>query len=73
MTVVMKEVVFIVEPAPEGGYTASAGGASIFTEADTWTDLETNVRDAVRCHFGIADRPTTIHLRLATAFLTAKS
>ena len=65
MTVVMKEVVFIVEPAPEGGYTASARGTPISTEANTWTDLEANVRDAVRCHFGIADRPTTIHLRLA--------
>ena len=31
----MLEVVFVVEIAPEGGYTARALGASIFTEADS--------------------------------------
>ena len=30
----MNEMIFIVEEAPEGGYTARALGASIFTEAD---------------------------------------
>ena len=29
------EILFTVEEAPEGGYTARAVGASIFTEADT--------------------------------------
>src|SRR5690348_4873996 len=33
----MTEILFIVEEAPEGGYTARAVGASMFTEAD---DLE---------------------------------
>jgi hypothetical protein len=31
----MSEVIFVVEEAPEGGYTARALGVSIFTEADT--------------------------------------
>lgn len=30
----MNELIFIVESAPEGGYTARALGASIYTEAD---------------------------------------
>ena len=30
----MTELVFVVEEAPEGGYTARAVGESIFTEAD---------------------------------------
>ena len=47
----MDEVIFVVEEAPEGGYTARALGASIFTEADTVADLYAQVRDAVRCHF----------------------
>jgi hypothetical protein len=58
----MNEVVFIVESAPEGGYTARALGVSIFTEADTMDELHERVRDAVRCHFDDADRPKAIHL-----------
>jgi len=30
------EVIFLLEEAPEGGFTARALGYSIFTEADTW-------------------------------------
>lgn len=47
----MTEIIFLVEEAPEGGYTARALGESIFTEADDLEGLERNVRDAVRCHF----------------------
>jgi hypothetical protein len=56
------EVVFVVEEAPEGGYTARALGASIFTEADSPDELQGRVRDAVHCHFEEADRPTVIRL-----------
>ena len=35
----MTEIIFVVEPAPEGGLTARALGESIFTEADTEADL----------------------------------
>jgi hypothetical protein len=31
----MTEIIFIVEAAPEGGFTARALGAAVFTEADT--------------------------------------
>jgi hypothetical protein len=47
----MSEIVFLVEDAPEGGYTARALGESIFTEADTWETLKQNIRDAVACHY----------------------
>jgi hypothetical protein len=47
----MGEVIFLVEEAPEGGFTARALGLSIFTEADTFQHLHEQVRDAVRCHF----------------------
>ena len=53
----MKEVIFLVEEAPEGGYTARALDASIFTEADDLESLRKNVRDAVRCHFGPEQGP----------------
>lgn len=47
----MDEVIFLVEEAPEGGYTARALGHSIFTEADTEEELAAMAREAVQCHF----------------------
>jgi len=47
----MNEIFFIVEDAPEGGYTAKALGESIYTDADNLEELYANVQDAVRCHF----------------------
>jgi hypothetical protein len=54
----MSELIFLVEEAPEGGFTARALGESIFTEADTLPELHAQVRDAVQCHFdeGIAPK-----------------
>jgi hypothetical protein len=47
----MAEIVFLVEEAPEGGFTAKALGYSIYTEADTWNDLKVAIQDALTCHF----------------------
>ncbi len=60
----MSEIIFTVEEAPEGGYTARALGFSIFTEADTLPELREAVRDAVRCHFEDDERPKVIRLHL---------
>jgi len=58
----MNEIIFLVEDAPEGGYTARALGHSIFTEADNLELLRQNVREAVACHFDPGDSPKTIRL-----------
>lgn len=58
----MDEILFLVENAPEGGFTAKAIGESIFTEADNLEDLHVNVRDAVRCHFEEDKIPKMIRL-----------
>jgi hypothetical protein len=58
----MSEILFLVESSPEGGYTARAFGADIFTEADDMTGLHTNVREAVRCHFEDDQIPQMIRL-----------
>ena len=58
----MNEIHFLVEEAPEGGYTARALGHSIFTEADSWEELKAAAQDAVRCHFDIAERPELVRL-----------
>ncbi len=58
----MEEIIFLVEEAPEGGYTARSLGASIFTEADDLSSLREMVRDAVRCHFDEGEGPHVIRL-----------
>jgi len=56
------EVVFVVQEAPEGGYTARSVNYAIFTEADTLEELPANVREAVHCHFDESQRPKLIRL-----------
>jgi hypothetical protein len=58
----MNELIFLVEEAAEGGFTARALGASIFTEADTLDELRTAVRDAARCHFDEGKAPKVLRL-----------
>jgi hypothetical protein len=60
----MTEVVFLVEEAPEGGFTAQAVGESIFTEADSLDELRANVRSAVECHFDEGQVPKMIRLHI---------
>ena len=59
-----REMIFLVEEPPEGGYTARALGHAIFTEADTWEELRSAVQDAVRCHFDENERPSVVRLHL---------
>jgi hypothetical protein len=58
----MSEIIFLVEEAEEGGYTARALGASIFTEGNNLDDIRRNVREAVDCHFDDGCRPRMIRL-----------
>lgn len=58
----MDEIIFLVEEAPEGGYTARALDASIFTEADNIKELHKMVREAVLCHFEEGQTPKIIRL-----------
>lgn len=58
------EIVFLVEEAAEGGYTARALDASIVTEADDLPGLRQAVRDAVRCHFEPGQTPKVIRLHI---------
>jgi dephospho-CoA kinase len=48
----MKEIIFVVEEAPEGGFTARALGESVFTEAENIEQLHGQTREAVKSHFG---------------------
>lgn len=63
-----RQIVFIVEEAAEGGFTARAESGAIFTEADTFEELQAAIRDAVRCHFEPDEVPAsvTFHGMLST-------
>jgi hypothetical protein len=61
---VEKEIIFLVEEAPEGGYTARALGHSVFTEGESLEDIKNAVRDAVRCHFEEGNLPRVIRLHI---------
>jgi len=50
-------MILLVEEAGEGGFTARALGASIFTQPDDLRAPDAMVRDAVRCHFDEDKRP----------------
>lgn len=60
----MSEIIFLVEEADEGGFTARAVNESIFTEGDTLDDLHRNVREAVECHFEDGRAPKVIRLHI---------
>ncbi len=62
----MNEIIFLVENAVEGGYTARALSESIFTEGDDLTELRSNIRDAVECHFDENEKPKIIRLHLVS-------
>jgi hypothetical protein len=67
----MSEIIFVVEEAAEGGYTARALGVSIFTEADSLPQLHDEIRDAVRCHFEEGQAPKVIRLHFVREDLLA--
>lgn len=60
----MNELIFVVEVAPEGGFTARALGESIFAEADTMEELRQQIRDAVACHFEDGKGPGILRLHI---------
>jgi len=60
----MNELIFHVQEAPEGGFTARALGESIFTEANTLEELRVAVLDAVRCHYDPGSGPALIRLHI---------
>lgn len=60
----MSEIIFEVrEDEADGGFTASALGYGIHTQAETREELRTMVREAVECYFENADEaPRLIRL-----------
>ena len=60
----MNEIIFLIEEALEGGYTARAIGEGIFTEGDTLEETKKNIKEAVECHFYEDKKPRLIRLHM---------
>ena len=58
----MNELVFEVIQEEDGGFVAESLGESIVTEGDTWEELRSNVREAVRGFY--FDQPEKLPTRL---------
>ena len=56
------EIIFVVEEAAEGGYSAKALGESIFSEGETMQEIKDNVKEAVLTHFDEDKKPSMIRL-----------
>jgi predicted RNase H-like HicB family nuclease len=60
----MNEIIFLIEDALEGGFTAKAIGENIFTEAESLDELKLNIKEAVECHFEEDKKPKLIRLHM---------
>ena len=62
----MAELIFEVTQETDGGYCAECLTLDIFTQADNWDDLRSNVREAVRAYFFayFSDGPIPERVRL---------
>ncbi len=59
----MEEIFFIVKEDEYSGFTAKAVGFSIFTEAETVSELRLNIKEALDCHFDIpSEKPKIANL-----------
>lgn len=45
------ELIFEIRDAEEGGYCARALGQAIFTQAESWDELRSNILEATSLHF----------------------
>lgn len=59
-----REIIFLVQESPEGGFEARALGFPIFTQADDLATLKERIRDAVSCHFDEEERPAFVHIHV---------
>ncbi len=60
----MSELIFEVLQEEDGGFAAECLTESIFTQADTWDELRSNVREAVEAFYFDRLTPKAIRLHL---------
>jgi predicted RNase H-like HicB family nuclease len=47
----MKELLFLINEAEEGGYYAEAVGAGIFAEGETVEELKKSIKSGIECYY----------------------
>ncbi len=60
----MSELVFEVTQEADGGFVAECLTEAVFTQADTWSELRANVREAVAAFYEDSEQPASIRLHL---------
>lgn len=60
----MRELIFEVRQDPDEGYVAESLTEGIYTQADTWSELRDNVREAVEAYHFDSEKPEGIRLHL---------
>lgn len=60
----MNELVFDVVQEADGGYCAECLTESIVTEGNTWDELKTNVREAVKGYYFDQPEKQSVSIRL---------
>ena len=68
-----EEVVFEVSQESDGGFVAECLTEDIFTEADSWDELRSNVTEAVAAYFYDRIAPARIRLHQVRDELLATS
>jgi predicted RNase H-like HicB family nuclease len=58
------ELVFRVTQESDGGYCAECLTEGIFTQGDTWEELEFMIRDAVDAYFFDDPKPRSIRIKV---------
>ena len=60
----MEEIVFEVSQEADGGFCAECLTESIFTQANSWDELRSNVKEAVAAYYFDRPRPERVRLHL---------
>lgn len=59
----MKELIFLIHEAEEGGYYAEAVGIGIFAEGETMAELKKSIRSGIECYYeNPSEAPAFAHL-----------
>ena len=59
----MNEIIFLIEEAVEGGYSARALDHSIFTDGESIEDIKANIKDSIFSHFEENDLPKVVQIQ----------
>lgn len=59
-----REIIFLIEKAPDGGYTARALVYNAFAKADSFAGLKGMTQEALQCRFETEEMPPLIRLHM---------